>query len=298
MSSIQLADGEYLIWSSPRSGAKLGMMQWAVLLYVVGFHLFVGFVVVCVFTGWLGFIGGLVTFGAAVALIRWNRRRVVFFMTNQHLIDTRWLWGKKIPLASIQGCERLIAEIRTRYGVERVTTDKLLLLSAGQSMKFGPVLDFEGVWDLIHYGVLTNTINLSALPALDGGAAPAEKRNDLLLLASTKTDGDEYGPLFIGPTKIIRFTEKLPHLLQSILWTVAASENTPEEMEHHLQQPVRHPQSGHSNVWERDLCNAVVKGNTLELTTPERVIEMELRPADVTRTAAFVRAWRPAHPMR
>lgn len=165
-------------------------------------------------------------------------------------------------------------------------------------MKFGPVLDFEGVWDLIHYGVLTNTINLSALPALDGGAAPAEKRNDLLLLASTKTDGDEYGPLFIGPTKIIRFTEKLPHLLQSILWTVAASENTPEEMEHHLQQLVRHPQSGHSNVWERDLCNAVVKGNTLELTTPERVIEMELRPADVTRTAAFVRAWRPAHPMR
>jgi hypothetical protein len=112
------------------------------------------------------------------------------------------------------------------------------------------------------------------------------------------TDGDEYGPLFVGPTKIIRFTDKLPSILERILFTVAAAENTAEEMEHHMQQLLRHPQAGHAVVLERDLTAASVDGSNLTLTGPDKTLKMELRSGDVTRVAAFVRQWRPAHPMR
>lgn len=298
MSSIDLVDGEYLIWSSPRSVKTEIVPQQAVGIFIIGFHVCIGMIVLVAFTGWPGFAATIATAVGLVLVVRWFRNRPAFFMTNKHLFDAGILFKQKIPLQSIQGCERYVAEIRTRYGMQRIATDKLVLLSAGQSVMFGPVRDFEGIWELIHHGVLTSTIQISALPSLDGTPASGEKRTDILFLLSTKTDGDEYGPLFIGPTKIIRFTEKLPSLLERILLTVAAAENTPEEMEHHLQQLVRHPLAGHSNTWERDLCNAAIQGNTLTLTTPERTITMDLRPGDVTRAAAFVRLWRPVHPMR
>lgn len=298
MPSISLADGEYFIWSSPRSVTTQITPRQLVGIFFIGFYLLGGVITLCVFTGWAGLIGSLALFVGIVALVRWNRRRPAFFMTNQHLIDAGLIFKQKIPLASIQGCERYVQELYTRYGVERIMTNKMVILSAGQSIMFGPVLDFDGLWELIQQGVLRNTIRISALPTLDGGPAPAEKRTDILFLLSTTTEGDVYGPLFIGPTKIIRFTEKLPSYLERILLTVAAAQNTPDEMEQHMLQLVKHPQAGHSIVLERDMTAASVEGNTLTLTGSERVIKMELRPADVPRTSAFVRMWRPAHPMR
>ena len=298
MSSISLADGEYLIWSSPRSQTpQIGPRQ-LLGLFFIGFYLFGAVIALCVVTGWPGFLGSMAFFVGIVVLLRWNRRRPAFFMTNKHLFDAGLIFKQKIPLASIQGCERYIQEVRTRYGMERVMTNKLVLLSSGQSVMFGPVADFDGLYELIQYGVLRSDIQIAALAPLDGSSAPAEKRNDILFLLSTTTDGDVYGPLFIGPSKIIRFTEKLPSLLERILLTVAAVENTAEEMEHHMLQLVKHPHAGHSTILERDMTAASIQGNTLELTSPERVIIMELRPTDVTRTSAFVRTWRPAHPMR
>lgn len=298
MSSIPLAEGEYVIWSSPRSKAKAISGRMAVGFLIIGFYVFASLVMLVAFTGWPGFIATILTFVGIVLANRWYRTRPAFFMTNKHLIDAGVIFKQKIPLASIRGCERYVQEVYTRYGVEKVLTDKVLLLTGGQTVTFGPPLDFDGLWELIHHGVLTNTIQISALPGLDGEPCPAEKRTDILLLVSSKTDGDEYGPLFIGPSKIIRFTEKLPSMLERILLTVAAAQNSPEELEHHLQQLVKHPHAGHSLTCERDMTAASVDGNTLSLTTPERVIKMELRPGDVTRTAAFVRMWRPAHPMR
>ena len=297
MPSIPLAEGEYIIWSSRRSPLMLTGRQ-VLGIFIVGFYVFSSVVV-------LSFVGGPPAFLAFVALLiaviffaRWNRRRDAFFMTNQHLIDAGILFKRRIPLNSIQACERYVQEVYTRYGTERVTTDKLALLSGGQTVLFGPVLDFEGVWELVHHGVLGNTIQLTALPPLDGGLAPAEKRTDIVLLLSTKTDGDEYGPLFIGPSKIIRFTEKLPSILERILFTVAAGENSADEMEQHMQQLLRHPHAGHSTILERDLTAASVNGATLTLTGPDRTLTMELRAGNVTRVSAFVRQWRPAHPMR
>jgi hypothetical protein len=249
--------------------------------------------------GWQGFIACVTVIVGIYALVRWYRHRQAFYMTNLHLIDAGIFYNEKIPLASIRGCERYIQEMRTRYGgVERVMTDKMLILSGGHTIRFGPVSEFDSLWELIHHGVLKPTIQISALPSLDGGPAPAEKRNDILLLLSTKTDGDVYGPLFIGPTKIIRFTDKLPSLLERILLTVAAAQKAADEMEGHMLQLVKHPHAGHATLVERDMTAASVQGKELALTGPERTIKMVLRPADVTRTAAFVRMWRPAHPMR
>jgi hypothetical protein len=174
----------------------------------------------------------------------------------------------------------------------------MLILSGGQTITFGPIFDFDGLWELIHHAVLGNAIQISALPSLDGGPAPAEKRNDVLLVMSTKTDGDVYGPLFIGPTKIIRFTDKLPSLLERILLTVAAAQNSADEMESHMLQLVKHPHAGHATILDRDMTAASTNNNELVLTASERVIKMDLRPIDITHTAAFVRTWRPAHPMR
>jgi hypothetical protein len=298
MSSISLDDGEYFIWSSPRSGTTRITPRQLVGIFFIGFYLLGGVITLCVFTGWPGLVGSMALFAGIVALVRWHRRRPAFFMTNKHLIDAGIIFKQKIPLVSIQGCERYVQEMYTRYGVERIMTDKMVILSAGQSVMFGPVFDFDGLWELIHHAVLRDTIQISALPSLEGGLAPVEQRNDILFLLSTTTEGDVYGPLFIGPTKIIRFTEKLPSFLERMLLTVGAAQNTPDEMEHHLLQLVKHPQAGHSITLERGLTAASVQGNTLTLTASERVVTMELRPADVTRTSAFVRMWRPAHPMR
>ncbi len=298
MPSIALADGEYFIWSSPRSRtAKI--TPWRALgIFFFGFYLFSVFPSLWFFLGWPWVIGCTAFVMGIVALVWWNGRRPVFFMTNKHLIDAGIFFKQKIPLASIRGCKRHVQEVRTRFGFERILTDKVQLLTGGQTVTFGPVLDFEALWELIHHAVLGNTIQISALPALDGSPAPAEKRNDVLFILSTKTEGDVYGPLLIGPTKIIRFTEKLPSLLERILLTVAAEQISAYEMEAYMLQLVKHPHARHSTVIERDMTAASIQGNELALTTPERVIKMELRPGDVTRTAAFVRMWRPAHPMR
>lgn len=298
MPSIPLADGEYLIWSSPRSRTLKAGPRQVVGFSILFFYLFSSLVVLCAFVGWPGFIGFVFFVLGIVVSVRWYQRRTAFFMTNRHLIDAGIIFKQKIPLSSIRACERYIQETRTRWGVERVQTDKMRILSGGQTVMFGPVFDFDGIWQLIHHAVLGNAIKISALPSLDGGTAPAEKRTDLLLVVSTKTDGDVYGLLFIGPTKIIRFTDKLPSLLEGILFTVAAAENSAEEMESHMLQLVKHPQAGHATVLDRDMAAASVEGNELALTGAENVIKIELRPADVTRTAAFVRIWRPAHPMR
>lgn len=298
MPSIDLAEGEYFIWSSPRSSDTKVSPRQVAGIFLIGFHVLAMVIVLCAFTGWLGFIGIMLLFVGIVALVRWNRRRPAFFMTNKHLIDAGLIFKQKIPLASIQGCERYVQEVYTRYGVDRILTDKLNLLAAGQTVLYGPVADFEGIWELIHHAVLTSTIQISALQPLDGSPTPAEKRNDVLFLLSSTTDGDVYGPLFIGPSKIVRFTEKLPSMLERILLTVMAAQNTAEEMEHHILQLVKHPHAGHSITLERDATAAVVDANRLKLTASDKVIQMELRPADVTRTAAYVRSWRPAHPMR
>lgn len=298
MSSIPLAEGEYIIWSSPRSKTKAISGRMAVGIFFIGFYVFISLVMLVAFTGWPGFIVSALAFVGIVLFIRWYRNRPAFFMTNKHLIDAGVIFKQKVPLASIRGCERYVQEVYTRYGVERVLTDKVLLLTGGQTITFGPPLDFDGLWELIHHGVLTPTIQISALPSLDGELCPAERRTDVLFLLSSKTDGDEYGPLFIGPSKIIRFTEKLPSMLERILLTVAAASNTPDELEHHVQQLVKHPHAGHSLTFDREMTAASVDGATLTLTAPERVIKMDVRPGDVTRTAAFVRMWRPAHPMR
>jgi len=298
MSQVPLAEGEYFIWSSPRSRIKQISGRQALGIAALGFYVFISLIMLCAFTGWPGVIGTAVTIASIVAFIRWYRHRPAFFMTNKNLIDAGIIFKQKIPLAAIQGCERYVQEVYTRYGVERVLTDKVLLLTGGQTITFGPALDFDGLWELIHHGVLTTTIQISALPSLDGELAPAEKRTDVLFLLSSTTDGDEYGPLFIGPSKIIRFTEKLPSMLERILLTVAAAQNSAEELEHHVQQLVRHPHAGHSLTFDRDLTNATVDGDVLTLTNPERTIKMQLRRGDVTRAGAFVRMWRPAHPMR
>jgi hypothetical protein len=299
MPSISLAQGEYFIWSSPRSNRKMQLsMRQVGVMFMVSPYVFGMVVALGYFTGWPGLLALAAFIAGIVAFVRWYRRRPTFFVTNQRLIDAGLFGLREIPIASIQGCERYIQEVRTRFGLERITTDVLLIMSAGQCIKVGPVFDFDSLWEFIHHAVLRDTIQISALPALDGGESPAEKRNDILLVLSTKTDGDVYGPLFIGPTKIIRFTEKLPSLLEWIMLTVAAGGNTAEELEVHMLQLVKHPNAGHSTVLDREMTAASMQGNQLELTEPQRAISMELRPADVTRTAAFLRMWRPAHPMR
>ena len=298
MPAIPLAEGEYIIWSSRRSPMNKLTPRQLLGLFIVGFYLFSTIVVLSFVGGPLVFLAFVAAAVAIVLFVRWSRRRESFFMTNQHLIDAGILSKKKIPLMAIQACERHVHEVYTRYGTERVITDKVALLAGGHTFLVGPVLDFDGLWELIHHGVLKKTIQLSALPALDGGPAPAEKRTDIVLLLTTKTDGDEYGPLFVGPTKIIRFTEKLPSILERILLTVAAGENTADEMEHHMQQLLRHPQAGHAVILKRDLTAASVEGSTLTLTGHDQTLKMELRAGDVTRVGAFVRQWRPAHPMR
>lgn len=150
--------------------------------------------------------------------------------------------------------------------------------------------DFEGFWDFLHHGVLARDVDLTALAPLDGAPPPAEKREDLLFVLHTRTGGEAYGPLFIGPTRLIRFTEPLPRLLESTLLTVLASPQSAEQIEPQLGHLIRHPKAGHSLVLELTATPLRVEGTTLLAEREERDEEIELAARDAERAARFLAA--------
>jgi hypothetical protein len=236
---------------------------------------------------------GLVAVAVALLVFawRWSRRQPTCFLTTERLYQRTLLSGLRvIPLDQITRCQRYLNRVRTRYGgVEELPTEAVTLtLTRGGEVRFGPMKDFDGLWDLVQNGVLARSVDLRALPELGGAPAPAEQREDLFLALSTRKGEDTYGPLFLGPTKLIHFTEPLPRLLESIFLTVLASPATAEQIEPQLAGLVRHPQAGHSLVLDRAAASLSVDGPVLVARHDDRQERVTLRPTDAERAARFL----------
>jgi len=306
---LVLQPDERLIWSSPRGPSLLFGSAGSFVhagarspRALMGMFVVTAYVVIMVIRATLtvGPFGPCVAVVLLVALGVWWRRtasRPAFYLSDQHLFCRRRLGGVDVhELALLRRCERYLERVRTRSGgIIETPTDAVMLYFEGRpTVRVGTVKDFEGLWDLLHHGVLARAVQLTALPSLDGAPAPAEKREDLLFVRSTRTGGEVYGPLFVGPTRLIRFTEPLPCLLEGTLLTLLASSQSAAEIEPQLAHLVRHPKAGHSLVVELSAAPITVEGTTLRVERQEREEEIELSARDAERATRFVAGTRGA----
>jgi hypothetical protein len=298
-----LLPGERLIWSSPRG--KNRFLAPSNNPRVMMAMMFGGFYVLSMLFAaavYVGVLASLLIVALLVAFGLWLRalgKRPAFFLSEQHLFARRRLGGfDALDLAKLRRCERYLARTYTRTGgiIETPTEAVTLHFENGMSRLVGPPQDFQGLWDLLQNGVLTHNLSFQALPSLDGAPTPAEKRDDLLFVLHTRTGGETYGPVFIGPTRLIRFTEPLPRLLEGTLLTLLASPQSAVEIEPQLGHLVRHPQAGHSLVIELGKAPITVDGTTLRVEREEREEEIELSARDAERAARFVAGMKAALP--
>ncbi len=238
---------------------------------------------------------GLVVAAVALLVVAWrrSRRQPTCFLTTERLYQRSPLSGLRvIPLDQITRCQRYLNRVRTRYGgIEELPTQAVVLtLARASEERFGPMKDFDGLWDLGPERRPRRSSIDSPRPRRSS-AAPSSRfrlREDLFLALHTRKGEDTYGPLFLGPTKLIHFTEPLPRLLESILLTVLASPATADQIEPQLAGLVRHPQAGHSVVLERAAAAISVDGPTVVARHDDRQERVTLRPADAERAARFL----------
>lgn len=231
----------------------------------------------------------------AKLVIRWFRRPR-YFLTTHYFRISGWLLSRTFPLAWLTRVDRHQQVVQNAFGSETVDSGKLVLtFSNGVQVIVAPE-DREGLWDLLYGAVLSRSLDLAALPGLDGSAGSAELRPDLFVAKTTFTDGDRYGPLLVGPTRVIRFTEPLPTTLQARLFALIASATNGEAIEALVEtQLARHPDAGHSVVLKRSETSLEFAANTLTIASQGQSKVIALAPADAARCAAFFAPARSAY---
>jgi hypothetical protein len=253
------------------------------------------------------FVGVLLTWGSVAvvvaAIVLWwrARQRPAFFLSTERLLH-RGLFGgwQSVPLASIARCRRRVVRRYDRFGnVEDVQTDTAILTFAnGFERYYGPVRDIEDLLDLVQQGAITRSVNLAALEGLDGTPPAAAARPDFFVALRTRSGPEAYGPLLVGPTRAIRFTDKLPVILEAILLTLLAGSTPAEQIEPQLDALLRHPKAGHALVVSLSDVALDMRGADFVLKGSQREEIVTLEPDDAARAAAFVAARRRDHPMR
>jgi hypothetical protein len=300
---IPLLEGERVVWKS-RIGGTTGWGTGVQLLFVFGGMQILGMLMmVPIIDNLLVSIAAYLGLAAAAALgVGWLvfRYRPVFYLSDRHLIRRRFLRAPEItPIEKIRDVRRYIARYYTRYGMREITTNRLILSFPDRNDQlFGPVHDVTGLVDLLNYAVLNHHVDLRALPTVDGSPATAEVRTDLFFALVTASGGMAYGPLFIGPSRLIRFTETLPKTMEQQLLTLIAAPTDPPEIELTVQKLSRRSDAGY--VLVVDLAETALKleGGTLFVTLPKRVQEIDLKAQDADRLGKYLASKRKAHPMR
>jgi hypothetical protein len=300
---VKLEAGERVVWCSGRrfqQSASQGQLLSLMVLGVFGMFLVIP---MAIFFGmaiskkspWLLIALGAVVACAVSLVVRWFRRPT-YFLTTHYLRIPGWLISRAFPLAGLVRVERDQRVVSAHGGRETVDTGKLVLTFSNGARPIVAPQDREGLWDLLYGAVLSRSLHLGALPGLDGSAGSAELRPDLFVAKATFTEGDRYGPIVIGPTRVIRFTEPLPTALQARLFTLVASATNAEAIEALLEtQLVRHPDAGHSSVQNRNEITLQFAGKALTVSSQGQSRVIEFSPADAARCAAFFAPARSAY---
>jgi len=157
-------------------------------------------------------------------------------------------------------------------------------------VRSGPVAELQGILDLFEHAVATRWIDLASLPEIGGALAPGEQRPDVLFVARTSTAAMSYGPLFIGPRQVLRFTE-VPEAHQlARLYTLLARPGSAEEAEELMMATARTGHFGHFVEVTREASRPSVDGTTLSLRLGERLEPVVVSARDAERARVFLRA--------
>lgn len=228
---------------------------------------------------------------AAVFVAIKPRLRPSFFLTQERFLAAKLFGGyESWPLARIREMRQYVAVYHGRYGQRReVATHRVeLKLDSGAWVKAGPIADLQALLDLYDNAIATRWVELEALPEIDGAPAPGEARPDLLFVARTSTAAMAYGPLFVGPSRVVRFTE-VPEAHQlARLYSLLARPGTAEELEELFVANARAGTFGHFVDVARDDARPAIDGDVLSLRLGERNEPIDLARADADRARAFL----------
>lgn len=229
--------------------------------------------------------------GAAGYVAIKPRLRPSYFLTQRHLVAAKLFGGyERWPLERVREMRQYIAVYHGRYGQRHeVATHRVeLKLDSGGWVKVGPIADLQALLDLYEHAVATRWIDLDALPEVDGAPAPGEARPDLLFVARTTTDAMRYGPLFIGPTRVVRFTEVPDAHQLGRLYSLLARGDAAEEAEEVFLATARTGNLGHFVDVPRDEARPSIDGDVISLRLGERVEPISLSRADADRARRFL----------
>lgn len=233
--------------------------------------------------------------GAAGYVVIRPRLRPSYFLTPSRVLAAKLTGGFEAwPLSRVREARQYVAVYHGRYGQrQEVLTNRVeLVLDSGGVVRFGPVADVTSLLDLFEHAVTTHWIELEALPEVGGALAPAEARDDVLFVAKTSTAAMPYGPLFIGPTRVVRFTE-VPEAHQlGRLYTLLARPGTAEELEELLVSTARAGTLGHFVDVSREDARPSVDGKIVSLRLGERLEPVALSAADADRARCVLGARR------
>ncbi len=223
------------------------------------------------------------------------RARESLFVTDRALVWRTLRGGvERVPLASVRAAERYVAVYQGRYGPREIVTDRMrAVLDDGREILFGPSKDIDRVLEWIEYGVLGDWVELPMLPAVAGDPPPAETRPEFFVCARTETDGDTYGPLFVGPTRIVRLTEELSGHLLGRLYTVLGRAFEGDDAEAQAMALYASAGAGHYVELPRAGARFVQDGRSVRIRSASGAeLAMTLAASDADRLRAHLAAQR------
>lgn len=296
---MPLEDGERVVWEGRHSGVTGASTLWWLLAVGAGFGLFGLLTLPMLLLTDLGiaelaiaFSQQLVCATPGVLMALWwivPRRRVSLALTDQRLLSRSPLgaWSS-VWLKRLKAAERYVAVYQTRHGPREVVTDRLALSVAAQQVLWGPTKDADFLLDLLEHAVLSGTrwIDLAMLPDLRGKPAPAETRTDVYICPSSRTDGDLYGPLFLGEKKIVRITESLSGEQLGRLYTLLG--DPAQDPVAAMEKILSHPGTGHFVALDRARVRPLLDRNRLEIRGEGGEMTLDLAPHDADRLRNFL----------
>jgi hypothetical protein len=194
------------------------------------------------------------------------RFRVSLALTDQRLLSQSAFGAwTSVWLKQLKSAERYVAVYHGRHGPREVVTDRLKLEVAPQTVLWGPTTDADFVIELLEHGVLSGKkwIDLAMLPDLRGKPAPAETRTDVFVCATSRTEGDLYGPLFVTEQKIVRITETLSGERLGRLFTLLG--DPAQDPLAAMEQILSHPSTGHFVALDRAKVKPILDQKRLEI---------------------------------
>lgn len=293
---LSLAQGERLLWAGVRgqparlpggaAGARMAY-GWLLISFFGGIS---GIPLLLLPQTRLYAFGVVLLLAACVVAYRRWRKRPSIFVTDRQLIDKGVFSTTRVGLADVASYRRRIDTYYYRGSESEMATNHFVItLRRGGTASIGPVLEYDELAGLLN-GVISRDIDPTMMRSLDGQPAAAEQRDDVFVAVDNRTSGEPYGPLFIGPRGLVRFTSKLPVGLEGLLLTALGRPGPAEELESRAVFLTRRPDAGHALVLDRSKVQLRVSGNTLELDLRERLEPVELSATDAERARRYLGA--------